>query len=226
LTAAAPEPIKPPHAQPSDTRPSSNPRDADLLERLRSGDAEALEHLMDRYDPVVRYAVFRVTRKQCLADPTWLDSVASEVWTGLCDSLHRTETTPTSFKPYLLQIARNRAISALRRDTRIRKHQSTLSPADEQLVEASPDNDPADMLGRVEELSALKQCLNDLAPEDRDLISQLPAITERRWVEAAQALGLAESTLRSRWNNVLKRLKACVESRTGREFAPGPESGD
>jgi DNA-directed RNA polymerase specialized sigma24 family protein len=86
--------------------------------------------------------------------------------------------------------------------------------------------EPSLTLSEIEELGALRECLDDLDPNDRTLTSQLTAITERRWKAAAEALGMSESTLRSKWGRILERLRGCVERKTGIRLAPGKNQSD
>jgi len=80
--------------------------------------------------------------------------------------------------------------------------------------------DPLEMLARVEDLDALRACLAAVAEEDGPLLGQLEAITCRRWKVAAAALGMAESTLRSRWGRLLDRLRVCMGEKAAKNLAP------
>ena len=105
---------------------TSGPDDGFLVASLLGGDSAALSKLMERYDRLVRYTIFRVARGLCERDPDWLESVASDTWAGFVQSMRREAGgRPQSMKAYLAQIARNRAVSAMRqsgsatkRDTR------------------------------------------------------------------------------------------------------------
>ena len=67
-------------------QPGQEPSDNELLVAIGRGDPLALRLLMDRFDRLVRYVIYRASRQRCRRDPLWLDSVASEVWTDLCRS--------------------------------------------------------------------------------------------------------------------------------------------
>ena len=211
---------------PVDPGPTDSPDDGFLIASLAGGDAAALRKLMDRYDRLVRYAVFRTTKDRCLRDPQWLDSVASETWTGFVQSIRRdSDNLPKSLGAYLVQIARNRAVSAARRSARGGDPPAGTIGDDTANISAKMDN-PAEELARIELIDTLRGCLAELDGENQRLASQLEAITERRWREAAQALGLKESTLRSRWKQVLAGLRRCLHRKTGKNFAPGPPPSD
>lgn len=196
--------------------------DNDLLGRIADGDPLSLRLLMDRYDRLIRYTVYRASRERCRRDPLWLDSVCSEVWTDLCRSL-RINGNPgiDNIHSYLIQIARRRSIDALRRPGA-----APLGAGEDESVEQSQpvyeSEDTSDLLSGLEEVSALRECMMRLKEPDRVLCGEIAAITSGQWKEAAGRLAMPESTLRSRWSRVLDRLRTCLEkkeesSRAGRE---------
>ncbi|MBI4719381.1 MAG: sigma-70 family RNA polymerase sigma factor [Planctomycetes bacterium] len=187
----------------NDARASAVPHDDFLVSSALAGDEAALRKLMERYDRLVRFTIFRLTRQECLHDPDWLDTLAADVWTGCIRSLRarfERDDRPQSLSTYLIQASRNRCISALRK----RK-----PPAADQVPERAdtdrpaPEPAPDDIAASLEEMSILRECVAELAPERRRMFAHLQAITDRRWQEAAAALGVSESTLRSRWQSVL-----------------------
>lgn len=208
-------------------RSSPYPTDAFLIASVLGGDAAALGKLMDRYDRLVRYTVFSASTDRCSRDPQWLDAMASATWEGFVQSMrHDPDNRPRSLRAYLTRIARNQVVSALR-GVRSGAEVVEIDASADQVVVTSELEEPVETLSRLELLEALRACLSELSPEDRTLATQLEAITERRWKDAAAALGLAESTLRSRWRSTLERLRGCVRRKTGEEtFAPGGITGD
>ncbi|UCF33774.1 MAG: sigma-70 family RNA polymerase sigma factor [Phycisphaerales bacterium] len=206
---------------------STGPDDAFLIQSMLGGDAAALDKLMDRYDRLVRFTIFRVSKVQCGRDPHWVDSIASETWTGFVQSLRRASgNVPGSVSKYLMQTARNRCISALRK---LRPDRDSLEDGGEEgpPLQSESDEDPAERLSRLEELEALRDCVSRLDQAGRELYAQIDAITDRRWKDAAGALGLAESTLRSRWKRVSEALRNCLQAKRGaKNIARGTPEGD
>lgn len=194
--------------------------DAALLAKLRQGGNDALSPLMERYDRLVRYTIFRLSRASCFRDPQWLDAVASEVWMGFLRSVRRPEfELPESLGAFLTQIAKNQTISALRRrgwTTHLREGADFSENDKNALHNDSPDR----LVESYEHLLALRNCIIGLPDIDRQTFSQLHLIVDRRWTEAAERLEISESTLRSRWKTVLERLKTCLESKSAPGFAP------
>jgi len=213
-------------AERHDRSASASIEDAALLQRLSRGDEAALKTLMGRYDALVRYAIQRASRDRCRRDPEWLDSLASETWAGLMQSLRAPRARlPQSLRAYLVQVARNRCISALKANP-IAKF--SLDEGESSLTEAasSDESDPAEVTDRLEELELLRSCLAELTSSDRAIYAQLPAIVERRWKVAAAALKVRESTLRSRWERITGQLQRCMGRKTQNRVAPEAKGRD
>lgn len=205
--------------------PTAGPSDDFLVAGMLGGDWAALNKLIERYDRLVRYTILRGARDRCTHDPQWLESVASATWAGFVQSLQRhPDQRPKSVRAYLAAIARNQVVSALRGVPAPDDAAQSIGSFVE-LITATLD-EPIDTLSRLELLETLRVCLLELADDDRTLASQLTAITERRWRDAAAALGISESTLRSRWKRTLDRLRDCVRGKTGLSLAPGTTDGD
>lgn len=196
------------------------------------GDAASLRRLIDRYDRLVRYVAFRVGRRRANLDPQWVDTVASDAWLGLVKRLQRSpdQEVVGSITALITRITRNRAVSALRSDlagTSRSLLESDAAPKNEErLDEGEPAEDPAELAERIDLLGKLRDCLSDLEEPDQVLASQLDAVTMKRWRKAALALGISESTLRTRWKRVENTLRGCLERKSGKSFAPGGDSGD
>ncbi len=204
----------------------SGPNDSFLVAGVIGGDEAALRKLIDRYDRLVRYTIFRVTKDRCAKDPHWLDTIASNTWTGFVTSVRRNpDNQPRSPKAYLVRIARNQVVSALRRSRPAEELAGETQDVEVAAIESSVE-EPADLLERMELIEVLRECFAGLSEDDRTLAEQLEAIMERKWRVAAAALDLSESTLRSRWKRVLERLRQCVEQKTGVGVAPGRSAGD
>lgn len=223
ISRIMPEAVGTPLAVDAEAGRDHSVADQFLARSAVGGDSAALRLLMDRYDRLVRYAVFKQAGDRCKKDPQWLDSVASETWAGFVQSLNRTpDRPPDSVPALLLGIARRRVISQLRRPTSLTEPIDALEGDTLEAV----DDDPAASLGMVEDLGALRACIDAVAGEDAALMAHLGPITERRWRAVAGELGIAESTLRSRWAKLLERLRTCMSQKRGNSVAPGTGGGD
>jgi RNA polymerase sigma factor (sigma-70 family) len=224
-----PDDLRPDPADPS----SGSPEDRQLVVALLAGDAEALRRLIERYDRLIRYAIFKAGRRYCDRDPAWLDARANEAWSGIVQALRRLgpRHLPSNVGTYFAQVARNKALDAIRQ-------------ADaEQIIpfvakdladhgsdpESDPEDDPAAILENLEELDALRDCLARLSEQDQVICAEIGLIMEKQWEEAAARLEMAESTLRSRWRGVLGRLRVCLEKKSKKNqnrLAPPDTSSD
>lgn len=195
----------------------TEPSDGFLIKSMLGGDEAALRTLMARYDRLVRYTIFKLSAKWAAADPQWIDSIAATVWTGFIESMRRLGgQSPDSVPAFLSQTARNQTISAIRRAG---NPMSLTTSLDESGVETGSDPtlpNQTELLSDLEELEALHESLESLESGDQVMLAQLSAITERRWQDAAAALGWSESTLRSRWKQALERLKTLMSRKLGR----------
>lgn len=206
--------------------PIAGPSDDFLVASMLVGDWAALNKLIDRYDRLVRYTILRTARQQCAHDPQLLESVASATWAGFVQSLQRhPDQRPKSVRAYLAAIAKNQVVSALRASATLDAARLPLDDGGAPLIAATLE-EPIDTLSRLELLETLRICLMELSDDDRILAGQLTAITERRWQDAAAALGISESTIRSRWKRTLERLRSCLQAKTGLSFAPETPEGD
>lgn len=201
------------------------PTDDFLVASTRGGDEAALRILMNRYDRLVRYTIYRLSASRAVADPQWIDSVAVSVWTGFVETVRKSQQPPASLAAFLSQVARNRTISAMRAVPQANEPASSIDALTNE-PQSPTDLNPDQLLSDLEELEALRECVSELEPLERSMFAHLTAITERRWREAAAALGWSESTLRSRWKQTLERLKTSLYRKTGRDFAPNPSDSD
>ena len=192
------------------------PEDAVLVAGFLDGEEKPMRALIDRYDRLIRYSIFKTGKRYCDRDPGWLDARANETWTAIVKSLRKAgkRSIPANIPAYFTQIARNKCLDAVKKadaspiisfnteqDNPIEKHSE---------AEASP----LMMLENLEQLDSLRDCMSRLNEKDQILCSEVGLIMERRWREAAKELEMAESTLRSRWRGVVVKLKACLENKT------------
>jgi len=199
----------------------AGPSDRRLIAQLLDGDERALRGLIDRYDRLIRYTIFRAGRRHCTRDPGWLDARANEAWTDIVSALRRrgSRAIPPNAAAYFARIARNKCLDAVARAD----GQQVLSLDEDRAVAAaaeatSPGDDPRSLLESVEELAVLRDCIARLSEDEQVICSEIGLIMERRWREAAERLEMPESSLRSRWGHILDKLRACLEQKSSKKF--------
>lgn len=183
----------------------SDPADILLARKAAGGDDEALRVLMQRYDRLVRFAIFRASRNPCLRDPDWLDTVAADVWTAFLRSVTIGKGPDAALRSYLVSIARNKTVSAIRASRR-----TLLAHTSDEYEEIDDRADPAELIAEVEDINRLHAAINTLDAEDQRILNQAELATAKRWEHAAEVLGMPESTLRSKWKRILERLRQAM----------------
>ena len=113
-------------------------QDADLLERIRAGDADAFMTLVDRYGPLMLRIALGHVRSRAVAE-----EVVQDAWLGVLQGLDRFEGR-SSLKTWILRITANRARTRGEREARS-VPLSSLTPEDEPSVDPDrfrPADDP------------------------------------------------------------------------------------
>jgi len=177
--------------------------DGDLVERLRSRDPQALAELYDRYGRVVYSLILRIVRDTAAAE-----DLVQETFLRVWNRVHAFDVLRGSVGPWLLAVARNRAIDYLRsaagRERNAFELEDTVHPA--LYCNMEPDILHADKTRRVraamEKLSPNQKTVMELAyfeglshSEMAERIGQ-PLGTVKTWVRTAlknlrDALGVA-----------------------------------
>jgi RNA polymerase sigma-70 factor (ECF subfamily) len=179
--------------------------DEDLLFAHRDGDRHALAELIDRYrGPVMTYLV-RTLRDRPLAEEVFIDTFLA---------LHRAADTyqpQGAFRAYVFRIARNRAISALRRvHERISRRSLSLSPEPDevrprfQLIQGGAG--PEQLTGTRQQLDRLDEAIAAL-PENRRSALLLVHVEGLSYPEAAEALDVPLGTVKTWIHQARKTLR-------------------
>lgn len=208
------------HPDPSEEDPDGRRTgDDDLCETLRA----YLEHCSRRVDPPAalaeawdgfyrssiprmraylrRLGLTEVDREDCI----------QEVWSKLLtrpDSLPR-ETRTTELTAWLLTVARNRAIDAMRRQ---RLAPAGLDDRADDLVDDGPG--PPEVLDRRATQSCLDRILAELAargPEVSYQVFYLRTIEGRPGAEVAEALGLTPEQVRFRLHRMTQKFRELLD---------------
>jgi RNA polymerase sigma-70 factor, ECF subfamily len=165
--------------------------DPALVQRARAGDDAAFDEIVRTLrDPVVRF-VDHLVRDRALAE-----DVTQETFVRCHRNLHRYESQGR-FTTWLVQIARNAGIDAIRaRDRHARAWQRAPAPA--------PAADP-------QIRAEIRAALGDLPAKLREPLL-LVEITGFTYAEAAEVLGVAEGTVKSRVFRARRALAAWFAS--------------
>lgn len=129
-----------------------------ILQKMRSGDPAGLEALMERYTPYVSKVVWNILRNALPSADG--EEVVSDVF--LTAWRRAEDLRPGSVKAWLAAVARNRAKSRLRKTGRE-------MPLEEDLLEIPGPDDPPNDLEQAEERRLVRQAVDALPGQDREI---------------------------------------------------------
>jgi RNA polymerase sigma-70 factor (ECF subfamily) len=176
------------------------PREAeDLLERVATGDRDAVLALYDRFAPALMVVALRVTGSRAEAEDV-LQDVFARVWREAV-TFDRARGTAAA---WLVTLTRNRAIDAVRARKRRRGHEDDLG-RDEPVTLDAPASPEASVVDA--ELSvAVRAALDTLRPEQRAVL-ELAYFGGLSHSEIAARLGQPLGTVKTRIAQAVKRLR-------------------
>jgi RNA polymerase sigma-70 factor, ECF subfamily len=180
-----------------------------VIERARSGDADALGHLWRTYN----HLLLRYFRGKGMAEP---EDLASTVWVEVASSLPRFEGSEYDFRRWLFTIAARRRID----DIRSTKRQEARTQRDRQttIIEYAPDAQVvADQAAAIDRALAIIRTL----PSDQAEAVLLRVIGELGIAEVAAIMGASEGNVRVLVHRGLKRL-AEPAAKTSSQLASDP----
>ncbi len=176
--------------------------DEDLLAAVAAGDREAFGALFRRRQlDVYRFALHMT------GEPAVADDVTQEVFVAVMHDAARYEPGRSTVAAWLCGIARNHARRRLERDRRL----VAFSGDDEDVpLGGATEGNPLADLTRAEGLDALRRAVLSLPLRYREAVIACD-LQELTYAEAAEALGCALGTVRSR----LFRGRALLASKLG-----------
>jgi RNA polymerase sigma-70 factor (ECF subfamily) len=172
--------------------------DSGLMARIARADKIALEALFLRHQTRVFRFIHRIVRNEAAAEEL-TNEVFLDVW------LHaRSYEGRSSVTTWLLTLAHNRAVSALRK----RREDAW----DEDEANGIPDaaDDAEIAVQKADKGRLLRRCIDALAPEYREVVD-LVYYHERSIAEVSEILGIPEGTVKTRLFNARKRLSELLK---------------
>ena len=176
----------------------SDASDRACLQAIANGDRRAMNQLFARHNVRVYRFILRLTRSETVAE-----DLVSEVFLDAWRQAGRFEAR-SQVSTWLLAIARNKAISTMRR-----RHDAELDEDALAMVEDPSDN-PEVALEKNERSSLLRKCLAQLSPAHREIID-LVYYHEKSVEEAAVITGIPPGTVKTRMYYARQQLAALVE---------------
>lgn len=180
--------------------PDNRQADQQWLARLKAGDQQAMKALFTAHHLRVYRFVLRIVQRPDIAEDVTAE-VFVDVWRQAADFEAR-----SSLATWLLAIARNKALSALRR-----RREAPLDDAFAQTI-ADLDDTPEVTVQKADKAAVLRACLRRLTTEQREVM-ELVYYQERSVGDAGRILGIPENTVKTRMFHARKRLaELCREA--------------
>jgi len=179
--------------------------DAMLVQQLLQRDVDAFEQLYDRHSRIVYTLVLRIVQQGSIAE-----EVVQDVFLQLWRNAARYDTRRGHFVPWLMALARNRALDHLRLKSerqRRREDQTEELPA---VIDAPQFEQALDEKRRAERVRALMSSLN---PQQKKAI-ELAYFEGLSHTEIAETLKEPLGTVKSWIRNGLLRLKEGLRAAT------------
>jgi len=165
------------------------------MERVRARDAGAFEALYDRYHRLVYGVALRVLGEQSSAEDV-TQAIFMKLWTD------PQSFTAGNFNAWIVRVARNRALDALRaRSARPHEELPETLPAEDALEDTA--------LAQID-AGAVRNALAQLPEEQRSLIELgfFGGVTHH---EIARSTGIPLGTVKTRIRSGLRRLRTALD---------------
>ena len=180
--------------------------DAALVEAIAAGDKHALQVLYGRHHvKVYRFAL------RFLRDESFAEDMVSEVFIDVWRQAERFERR-CQVSTWLLAIARNKALSSLRR-----RSNEQLDDEVAEFIEDPADN-PEVTMQKQERNEVLRACLHELSPAHREIID-LVYYHERSIDEVSEIIGVPANTVKTRMFYARKRIGEMMAARGIERYA-------
>ncbi|HWX83064.1 MAG TPA: sigma-70 family RNA polymerase sigma factor [Xanthobacteraceae bacterium] len=167
--------------------------DADLIERIASGDKLAMQVLYARQHVQTYRFLLRL-----VGDEAQAEDLVSEVFFDVWRNAHQFQGN-SRVSTWILAIARFKALSALRR----RKDDEL--DDDQAAAIADTADDPEIAVQKKDRVAIMRQCLSHLSLVHREIID-LAYYQDKPINEVAEILGVPENTVKTRMFHARRRL--------------------
>jgi len=171
--------------------------DGDLLERLQKRDPEALGELYDRYGRMVFGLILRMVRDRGLAE-----DLVQETFLRVWNRVSGFDSARGAVGPWLLAVARNRAIDYLRYQGRRGESSIELNETEHPSLFAGISADPPSF----DTARDVKRALGELTPQQREAI-ELAYFAGMSQTEIAERMGQPLGTVKTWMRRALQQMR-------------------
>ena len=179
-------------------------RDVDwaiLMARAQAGERDAYRRLLEEITPYVRSLAVKAHRDPCDIEDTVQDVLLT------VHTIRHTYDPERPFGPWLVAIAHRRIVDRLRRQGRVRAHETPLDGEHETLAGSD-----ANYLERSVEMADLRDAVERLPAGQRDAIT-LMKLQEMSLRQAAVSSGTSIAALKVATHRAMKSLRKLLTDR-------------
>ena len=170
-----------------------------LIARIAGGDQLAMQVLFARHHVRVFRFIVRLVRNDATAEDL-ISEVFLEIWRNAGKFEGR-----SAVSTWMLSIARFKALSALRKRTEDELDDETAAAIEDQA------DDPEVTVAKKDKGAALRDCLNALSAEHREVID-LVYYHEKSVEDVAKIVGIPEATVKTRMFYARKKLSELLRA--------------
>lgn len=199
------------------SRALTNSSDAELLRLMLAGDSTAFASLYDRHQACIYRFALRMTDSDAMAG-----DVTHDVFLALVRDGNQFDAGRGALGAYLYGIARHRILKLLKRE---RSFVSLNDDEDETIWDESliAQSNPLLELSRSETIETVRQAVQALPAHYREVVL-LCNMHEMNYEQAAEVIGCAVGTVRSRLHRARHLLVEKLHGLNEVETAPGKDA--
>jgi len=179
----------------------TEPKDADLVASARNGDSKAFARLVNRYLSIVFNTLYRMTQNHELSE-----EMTQEAFVKAYHHLDSFDLERGNFKPWILRIATNAAISELRKQAKVVSLNALEETGSWGESEHQVASDIESVLERQLSTEEVLQALQKLDVKYRQALI-LRYQNEFSYEEVAEAMNVPLNTVRTWIKRGLEKLK-------------------
>jgi RNA polymerase sigma factor (sigma-70 family) len=179
-------------------------RDRELVRAIGRGNEEAFRELFRRYAPSAMAVARRVVGQPYLAE-----EAVQEGFLALWRNPSAYEEMRGSVKAWLMATVHNRAVDLVRREETQRRRAENAGPDDTVVILDDPAEKVIDEIGLPDERKAVRAALEDLPPEQREVI-ELMYFDGLSQTRVAERLSLPLGTVKSRTLLGMRKLRTAL----------------
>lgn len=187
---------------------SSGPPDTDLLAGIYAKEPDSLELLYRRYAQPIYAFAYRRTSDVAIAQETVNDTFLL-LWKG-----NASFAGQSSFKTWLLGIAKHKMLDILRSRGRAWEREEELTPEEENHA-ASTDTSGYALLLAKQQGEHLQVCMEKLSEAQMACV-HLHFVEGQTLAQIAQVLDIPANTAATRVHHARRKLRDCMESAFGK----------